>query len=779
MPPVRPLAAALVAAALCLALAIPASAVTPNGRLLIVHLDVGQGDGSVVISPLGQVVMIDDGVGGNPTPASGVKVPAQLQALGITHVDHHFASHYHADHIGLFKTIFGAGGVATLGYGWDRGGSYTTSYYTDYVSTVGSKRRTLTKGQVITLDSLSAHPVTIRCVDLNGAGRSTTDENSLCVQLKVSYGEFDMSFGGDTPGQNSGSYVNVETTVGPEMGSIEAYKVHHHGSATSSQTDWLNATHPTVAVVSAGNGNSYGHPTSAAMTRLHNAGTHVYWTETGSGAAPVAGWDKVSNDQVIISATWEPGGVDTVRGKGFADTFANSGTPAGDTTPPAVTVSAPDGGEDWKAGSAHAITWTATDAVGVTSVDLAYSTDGGSTYPNVIAAGMANTGSYSWTVPNTPTGSARVRVTARDAAGNTAADGSNANFAIGTWTITASSGAGGSISPSGSVAVSQGGSQAFAIGPDAGYGVADVLVDGASVGAVTNFSFANVAANHTINASFAIGTHSLTVSVVGQGSVSKIPDQPSYPHGTTVQTNASPASGWAFAGWTGDLTATTNPLSLSMVQDLNISAVFVDVAAPTVQVTAPNGGESLTAGVDYTISWTAEDNVAVDSVQVERSLSGPGGPWVVLAYRLPNSGSLGWTAPDEASDDALVRVIAFDHALNAGGDTSDSPFHIVIPIVAVGGNGAAILSLARPVPNPSSSEALFRFSLPEVGTARLEMVDVSGRRVWGVEGVFPAGTNSWQWGRPDAHDGQAKAGLYFVRLVTPWGTRTERFVLLK
>ena len=40
--------------------AISAAAVTPNGRLQIIHLDVGQGDGAVLISPLGQVAMFDD-----------------------------------------------------------------------------------------------------------------------------------------------------------------------------------------------------------------------------------------------------------------------------------------------------------------------------------------------------------------------------------------------------------------------------------------------------------------------------------------------------------------------------------------------------------------------------------------------------------------------------------------------------------------------------------------------------------------------------------------------
>src|SRR5512140_3061517 len=356
MPPTRLSGTASIAVALafCSAATTPARAVTPNGRLQIIHLDVGQGDGAVLISPLGQVVMFDDGTTG--TGALGLTVAQQLQALGITHITCHFTSHYHSDHIANIDEIATAGIV--IDRAWDRGGAYTGSYYTTYVSTLGTKRHTMVKNQVVTLDSLSAHPVTIKCIDLAGAGISTTDENSLSMVMKVSYGEFDMVFGGDLPGQNSGGYKDIETTVGPEVGPVEAYKVHHHGSATSSLTNWLNATHPKVAVISVGNGNSYGHPTSAALSRLHTAGVHTYWTETGSGVAPNATWDKVSNGQVIISATWTAAGVDTIRGVGFADTFTNSGV-AGDVTPPSVTASAPNGGESWATGSVHNITWTA------------------------------------------------------------------------------------------------------------------------------------------------------------------------------------------------------------------------------------------------------------------------------------------------------------------------------------------------------------------------------------------------------------------------------------
>ncbi len=70
------------------------------------------------------------------------------------------------------------------------------------------------------------------------------------------------------------------------------------------------------------------------------------------------------------------------------------------------------------------------------------------------------------------------------------------------YTITAAAGSNGSISPSGTVAVGYGASQSFTITPARGYQIADVKVDGVSVGRTGTYLFGNVAANHTINASF-------------------------------------------------------------------------------------------------------------------------------------------------------------------------------------------------------------------------------------------------------------------------------------
>ncbi|MCX5887894.1 MAG: carboxypeptidase regulatory-like domain-containing protein, partial [Deltaproteobacteria bacterium] len=91
-----------------------------------------------------------------------------------------------------------------------------------------------------------------------------------------------------------------------------------------------------------------------------------------------------------------------------------------------------------------------------------------------------------------------------------------------TYTITANAGNGGSITPSGSVAVNGGGSQNFKITASPGYRIADVKVDNVSQGAISSYTFSNVTANHTIAASFTPGatTYNIVASAGSGGSIS-------------------------------------------------------------------------------------------------------------------------------------------------------------------------------------------------------------------------------------------------------------------
>ena len=102
----------------------------------------------------------------------------------------------------------------------------------------------------------------------------------------------------------------------------------------------------------------------------------------------------------------------------------------GDTEDPVVNVTSPNGGENWAVDSFFDIMWTATDNIGVTSIDILLSTDGGVTFPTTIATGEPNDGVFSWQVDEPPTALARVKVIAYDAAANSGEDESDANFTI-------------------------------------------------------------------------------------------------------------------------------------------------------------------------------------------------------------------------------------------------------------------------------------------------------------------------------------------------------------
>ncbi len=93
------------------------------------------------------------------------------------------------------------------------------------------------------------------------------------------------------------------------------------------------------------------------------------------------------------------------------------------------------------------------------------------------------------------------------------------------YTITASAGTGGTISPSGSVSVTSGASRTFTITPNSGYTISNVIVNGSSVGAVSSYTFSNVTANRTIAATFAATTttptsYTITASAGTGGTIS-------------------------------------------------------------------------------------------------------------------------------------------------------------------------------------------------------------------------------------------------------------------
>ena len=114
------------------------------------------------------------------------------------------------------------------------------------------------------------------------------------------------------------------------------------------------------------------------------------------------------------------------------------------------------------------------------------------------------------------------------------------------YSITASAGTGGSITPSGSASVASGTGKSYAITAATGYSIADVKVDGTSVGPVASYSFSNVTGNHTIAASFAVKSYTITASAATGGSITPT-GSASAAYGSAKSYAIAPASGYRIA----------------------------------------------------------------------------------------------------------------------------------------------------------------------------------------------------------------------------------------
>lgn len=219
-------------------------------------MDIGQGDGLVVISPDGFVTLVDSG---NESEASIVS--SYLASLGITDIDYTVTSHLHADHFGATDVLLQQfpGVVACF----DSGGTYSSTQYSQYDATAGARRvavgpgNTIDMGPSVQVDVLHGH-----------AG--STNENDNSVVLRITHGMQTFLLGGDCESECESQF---------DPGHIEVYKAHHHGSATSSSDLLLSRMNPTTAIVSLGSGNTYGHPHQETLDALAAYGVDVHRTD--------------------------------------------------------------------------------------------------------------------------------------------------------------------------------------------------------------------------------------------------------------------------------------------------------------------------------------------------------------------------------------------------------------------------------------------------------------------------------------------------------------------
>jgi competence protein ComEC len=248
-----------------------------SDKFTVVFIDVGQGDATLIKAPGGEAILIDAG----PWEASDAVV-STLEQEGISRLTAIVATHYHEDHIGGIPAAMEAFPTEVI---YDRGNSYGeySPAYEHYLEAAASRREA-----VDPCDRIHVGEVVLQTVAANGevcGGRSVAvegDENAASLAFVVEHGDFRMFIGGDLTGGGGNFPYNtpdVESLVADIVGDVDALKVSHHGSHTSSNQTFLDTLQPEISVISCGDDNDHGHPHSSVVDRLLQSGSAVYQTE--------------------------------------------------------------------------------------------------------------------------------------------------------------------------------------------------------------------------------------------------------------------------------------------------------------------------------------------------------------------------------------------------------------------------------------------------------------------------------------------------------------------
>ena len=289
--------------------------------LVIHHIDVGQGDCIFIQTP-GKTILVD---AGNSGKGKSVVIP-YLKSLRVSHINYVIASHYHADHIGGLDEILDAFEVDTV---FDRGTLHPvprSRIYASYVKAIGKTPRvTVQPGTSFSAGS----SMVLRFVAADGkcegddptpideATQRSIDENSLSIGFTITYTDtsafpatrpalcsmrhaprpvFSYFTGGDLTGYDDRDAIDLETSVAGLVGYVDAMKINHHGSHSSTNPTFISTLSPACVFISLGRNNSYGHPAPEVIARLQQHPTiqWIYQTE---------GKDAVSPKQKIVGTS--------------------------------------------------------------------------------------------------------------------------------------------------------------------------------------------------------------------------------------------------------------------------------------------------------------------------------------------------------------------------------------------------------------------------------------------------------------------------------------------
>ncbi len=440
---------------------------------------------------------------------------------------------------------------------------------------------------------------------------------------------------------------------------------------------------------------------------------------------------------------------------------------------PAILVTSPDGGENWRVGTSNNITWTSNN---VTDVKIEYTTNNGTDWLNVIASTAANTSSYAWTIPNTISTNCKIRIS--DVVEPTLNDVSNVVFTIYQPTIVLTAPNGGELWQVGTnqnitwtstnitnIKIE------YTINDGTDWILATASTDattGSYLWTVPNSVTSNCkvrisdvlepSMNDISNNPFTIFNPGITVTSPNGGENWRIGTQKAITwvsnNVTNVKLEYSTNSGtdWftiitstpavpSTYDWTVPNTVSaTCIVRVSDVLDVNVFDVSNNpftIYQPSITLSSPDGGEIWRAGTQHNITWV---NNFINNAKIEYTTNN-GTDWVTVIASTPaNAGTYTWTVPNTVSANCKVRISdALEPAIF---DVSNNVFEIYNPVITVTSpNGGELWRVG--------TNQNITWSSTNVLNVRLEYTINNGNTWQQIVTDIPAAQGSYLWTIPN------------------------------
>lgn len=243
----------------------PPPAVPDNGQIKIHFIDVGQADSILIMTPDGNMI-VDAG-----TNSSEDELKLYLDNLGITTFKYAVFTHPHEDHIGGADMIMNNYTVENVVI---PDATATTATYNRMLEAIETSDAGVI--QAVSGESFLLEALKCTVIAPNSPQEEYSSLNDSSVVLKCEYGNTSFMLTGDA---EEDSEEEILEKYDASMLKCDLLKMGHHGSSTSSSQAFLDAVAPSVAVISCGVDNSYGHPHAETIEKLETANITYYRTD--------------------------------------------------------------------------------------------------------------------------------------------------------------------------------------------------------------------------------------------------------------------------------------------------------------------------------------------------------------------------------------------------------------------------------------------------------------------------------------------------------------------